>query len=377
MKVSPIPFAVALAVLSCAGGAHAQSGASGTSVTMFGVLDAGVGRYKGAATGVTSADVPTWRQDAGNLTTSFWGLRGTEDLGGGLSALFSLESFLRNDTGQFGRSDAVTTPAISVTADPFWSKAAWVGLDSKTLGRIRLGQITTAMWISSVRTNAFGDSTAFSPINLLMFINAPSILSGGTGWSNSVSYETPTVGGFNLNLQGSLGENSGGNNLGGRLSYISGPLETSFAYTSVKTDPLTFSQGTSKSNNKNTLFAIAYDFKAVKLFAHLGQIKTDGSNTPAPADNNVTHRIWDISALLPIGVGQVMAGYGQRKGNETLSPHTQRRVASLGYTYSLSKRTDLYALMRFDRTTTQNPPSLTTTTNASGTSYAVGMRHAF
>ncbi|MES2958281.1 MAG: porin [Pseudomonadota bacterium] len=362
-----------MALLSCAGSVQAQT----SSVSLYGFIDAGVGRYKGGATGVTAADTARWQQEAGILSTSFWGLRGTEDLGGGLSAMFSLESFIRNDTGQFGRSDAVTTPAISVAADPYWAKAAWVGLDSKELGRLRLGQMTTALWISSVRTNAFGDSTAFSPINLLMFINAPSIFAGGTGWSNSVSYDSPNWGGFNLNLQGSLGEKSGGNNLGGRVSYASGPLELSFAHTNVKTDPLTFSQGTTKSDTKNTLFGAAYDFSAVKLFAHLGQVKTDGSNTGARPDDNVTHKIWEVSALVPVGAGRIMVGYGERKGNETLSPHTYRKLGSLGYAYSLSKRTDLYALLRADRTRTQNPPTLATTTNASGTSYAVGVRHVF
>ncbi len=373
MKMSPIPLAVALTFLSCAGAAQAQT----SSVTLYGLIDAGVGRFKGAPTGVTATDTARWQQEAGLLSTSYWGVRGTEDLGGGLTAIFSLESFIRNDTGQFGRSDAVTTPAISVAADPFWAKAAWVGLDSKDLGRVRFGQMTTALWISSVRSNAFGDSTAFSPINLLMFINAPSIFAGGTGWSNSATYESPTWGGFNLNVQGSLGEKSGGHNFGGRISYASGPLDLSFAHTDVKTDPLTFSQGTTKSNTKNTLFAASYDFSAVKLFAHLGQIKTDGSNTGVRPDDNVSHKIWEVSAAVPVGQGRIMLGYGERKGNETLSLHTYRKLGSLGYTYSLSKRTDLYALLRADRTRTQNPPTLGTTSSASGTSYAVGMRHFF
>jgi predicted porin len=379
MKVLCNPLVVALTALGCAAGAHAQQSStrSTTSVMLYGVLDVGVGRFKGTPTGVTSVDRAMWREEASNLTTSHWGVRATEDLGDGLSAIFWLESFIRTDTGQFGRSDAVTTPAITVSADPFWAKAAWVGLDSKTLGRVRLGNMTTALWISSTQTNAFGDSTAFSPINLLMFINAPSIFAGGTGWNNSVSYESPNWGGLTVGLQGAVGEGSGGKNFGGRLNYTSGPLTVSFAHTNVKIDPLNFAQGTTKSNTKNSLLAVTYAFSAVELFAHLGRIKTDGSNTGAAADNNVTHRIWEVSAAVPVGSGRILLAYGQRKGNETLSPHTQRKLGALGYTYGLSKRTDLYALLRSDRTNTQNPPTLTTITSASGSSYAFGVRHRF
>ena len=380
MKMSYMQRAILLSTLSLSSAAYAQHGGgdTSTSVTLYGVLDIGAGRFKGAPTGVTSTDKAISRVESGNLTTSYWGLRGSEDLGDGLSAIFALESFLRNDTGQIGRSDAVSTPALSVSADPFWARSAWVGLDSRNLGRIRFGQITTALWISSLKSNPFGDSTAFSPINLLMFINAPSIFAGGTGWSNSVSYDSPTWSGLSFNLQGALGEGSGGRNAGGRLAYAGGPFTASFAYTDVKADPLTFAQGTTRSNTKNSLLALGYELPWVKLFAHLGRIKTDGSNTGSPTDNNVRHDIWELSALVPIGFGNILLGYGERKGNETLSPQTSRKLGALGYTYSLSKRTDLYALLRSDKSTVQSPPGLlTSTSSASGTSSAFGIRHVF
>ncbi|MBI2771937.1 MAG: porin [Burkholderiales bacterium] len=367
--------ALALLAIGWAGTAHAQS-----TVTMFGLIDANVGRYKGVAAGVTPTDTTITRQDASGLSTSYFGVRGTEDLGGGLSANFELQSFIRNDTGQPGRSDAICAgppapapacSAVNVGPDPFWSKAAFVGLGSDTVGRVRLGQITTAIFISSVSSNAFGDSTSFSPINLLMFIGSP--LAGGTGWSNSIAYDSPNLAGFNFNLQKSLSEGSNGGNVGGRIGYAGGPFSAALAYSDVKKDPVTFSDGTTRNNTKNTLAGVGYDLQVVKLFGHLGRIVSDGSGTATLADDNISFRIWDLSALIPVGSGRVMVGYGVRKGNEAFA--SKRSLASVGYAYSLSKRTDLYALLRHDRNRAAG--TVATAVEARGTSYALGIRHFF
>jgi len=367
MKPMKNPLAVALAALSLSGAACAQSG----SVTIFGELDANVGRSKGSNTGVVPGDKAVWKQESGSLSNSFWGIRGTEDLGDGLSAVFSLESFIRNDTGQSGRADSTVTPSVTVAADPYWSKSAWVGLDSKTFGRIRLGQQVTAIWLTSIQSNAFGASSDFSPINMLMFFNVPAILAGGNRWSNSASYDSPNFAGFAFSVQGSLGEGNGGRNSGGRLSYINGPFAMALGYSDVSKDPTTFADGTTRNNTKNTLLALSYNLESVQLFGHLGRIKTDGSGTRFTTDDNITHKIWELSALIPIGVGRVMIGYGQRKGNE-IAPVSERKLGAVGYAYSLSKRTDVYALLRTDKTRAQGA-----TAEASGTSYALGIRHSF
>lgn len=374
MKTISKPRALALAVLGLAGSACAQS-----NVTLFGLIDANVGSYKGAAIGVTPTDTRITRQDASGLSTSYFGLRGTEDLGGGLAASFELAAFLRNDTGAVGRSDAICAgppapapacSAVNVTADPFFSRGAWVGVGSQQLGRIRLGQQTTGIFINSVTSNAFGDSTQFSPINLLMFIGGP--LAGGTGWSDSIGYDSPNFSGFTFNLQKSLAEGRNGGNFGGSAAYNGGALSLTAAYTDVKKDPVSFSDGTTKNNTKNTLLGASYDFKVVKLYAHLGSIKSDGSATPTIAsDDNILHKIWEVSALVPVGAGRVMIGYGSRKGNEAVNS-SKRTLASVGYAYSFSKRTDIYALLRDDKTVAAG-----TGLQAHGAGYALGVRHFF
>lgn len=361
MKTHTITRALALLALGYAAGASAQS-----SVAVFGTIDANVGRYKGAAGGVTVNDKATARQDASGLTTSFFGLRGTEDLGGGLKASFDLQSFMRNDTGSPGRSDGV--PNV-VTADPFWSKSAWVGLGSASLGRVRLGNISTPLFVNSITSNAFAESTVFSPINLVTLIGSP--MSGGTAWANTLSYETPNLSGFTGMVNHAFSEGGNGGNTGVRAAYANGPLAGSFAWIHVKKDPITFSDGTSRNNTKTWQMALSYDFTAVKVFGHLGAIKSDGSATATTADDGITHKIWGLSASMPLGQGKLLAGVAHRKGDELVSA-SKRQVVSIGYDYELSKRTDVYAVLRDDKTRAAR-----TTVEANGTSYAVGMRHRF
>ncbi|MDZ4239742.1 MAG: porin, partial [Hydrogenophaga sp.] len=90
----------------------ALSAQAQSTVTAYGLLDLSVGSTK--APGGTS----TTAVDSGKMTTSFIGFGGSEDLGGGLSAVFKMEGFLRVDTGDQGR----------FTGDTTWARTASVGL---------------------------------------------------------------------------------------------------------------------------------------------------------------------------------------------------------------------------------------------------------
>ena len=81
------------AALLCAAGAHAQS-----SVQLTGLVDVFAGSMKMAGDASSKSVV-----DSGGLTTSWFGMKGTEDLGGGLKAHFNLTSFIKVDTGTQGR----------------------------------------------------------------------------------------------------------------------------------------------------------------------------------------------------------------------------------------------------------------------------------
>lgn len=366
---------LAAALLASTGGlAMAQSG-----VTVYGLVDATVGRFKGASTGVNALDQAITRLDGGGLSTSHLGFRGTEDLGGGLSAIFDLSAFIRNDTGEVGRSDAIGPP-VNVAADPFFSRSSWVGLASRDWGTLRAGNITTLLFINSITSNAFADSTVFGPLNLVTHIGGPQ--AGGTAWTNQLTYDSPSFSGVKFSVARSLAEGQGGGNTGARVSYDQGPLAASLAWQSVKKTPLTFADGTTPNHVKTWMLGGSYDFSAVKVFAHLGHIQNDGTDA-APQD--VGYRVMEVSAAMPVGTGRFLAGYAVRKTSDTPTPvpgtaaggNVKRAVLTLGYDHYLSKRTDLYVVVMNDRTETRTLPAPPSIVKASGTSLGFGIRHRF
>ncbi len=367
------------AALSAASFAIQAQPVPGPGLQLYGLMDATVGRFASPAGGVNAQDRAVTKLDGGGMSTSHWGVRGTEDLGGGLSAQFELSSFVRNDSGATGRSDALPAP-VNVAADPVFSRAAWVGVGHRNWGRVRLGNVTSLLFLNAITSNAFGDSTVLGPLNLVTFIGSP--LTGGTGWANSVVYDTPNLAGFNAAVAHALSEGQGGGNSAARLAYAQGPWAASLAWQSVKKNPGTFADGTSPNDTRAWQLAASYDFEVVKLFAHLGRIENRGTAT---TPLNVAYRVWDVSAAVPVGAGRVLAGYAVRRTSDPVGPvpatvaggNVERKVFTLGYDYFLSKRTDLYAMVMRDSTQTRTLPAPPSVVSAQGTSFAVGVRHRF
>ena len=360
-------------------GLSALACAQSANVTLFGIVDAYAGRFTGAPTGVSATDRSVIKLDAGGMSTSRFGMRGSESLGGGLNAVFELSAFFRNDTGAVGRNDAIGAP-VNVAADPFFSRAAWVGLQSNDWGQIRLGNATTLFFVNAITSNAFGDSTVFSPLNLVTFVGGP--LTGGGSWTDSVIYNTPNMGGVTLSAAHSLSENRGGGNTALRSVYAAGPLSVSGVWQKVDKNPLTFADGTSPNNTRAWQVAASYDFTVAKLFAHAGEIQNRGTET---GPLNIKYSVYEASAQVPLGAGNILAGYAQRKTSDAvgLVPATaaggnkSRKVFTLGYDYALSKRTDVYAMLMRDDTVTNVLPGPGTLTSAKATNFAVGVRHLF
>jgi predicted porin len=116
-----------LALVSVTGAATAQTG-----LTIYGIVDAAIAYDKGV-----SAEDKSWRLQSGQQSGSRLGFRGTEDLGGGLSAVFTLENGFNVDDGTLGQSTA------SVTR--LFGRQAWVGLNGG-FGSVRLGRQQTPLY---------------------------------------------------------------------------------------------------------------------------------------------------------------------------------------------------------------------------------------
>ncbi len=335
-------IALAAAAL-CAAGAHAQS-----SVQVTGLVDAYAGSMKMAGDAGRKSVV-----NSGGLTTSWFGFKGTEDLGGGLKANFLLTSFFQADTG---------APTRGIPNDTFFSRDANVSL-SGGFGSVLLGRWMAPNFLSSVVANPFGDSFTFSP--LILHMNVPLFNSYGgwkattpsdTGWSNQIAYSTPDIGGFKANLQYQFGEvpgNNGKKNVGANFFYVGGPLTMTGFYErdQIGNPGQGAYLGTTK---KDWMLAAAYDFNVVKPYLSYGQAKAD--------NNPNTAKTLQLGASAPLAGGKLLASWVK-----TAFANLDRKTLTVGYDYFLSKRTDVYAMVMNDRITSQ----------PTGTSFGVGMRHRF
>ncbi|MGI4779201.1 MAG: porin [Janthinobacterium lividum] len=354
MKNHLIALAASVLVAGVVAPAQAQS-----SVTLSGLIDAYAGSMRMAGDAGRTAVV-----GSGGLTTSWWGVQGTEDLGGGLKASFLLNSFLRADTGLPGRYNG----------DPFFARDANVAL-SGNFGSFRLGRGTAPNFVPSILINPFGDSFTFSPLILHSNVNTAAWGYGttpaDTGWSNGLAYTTPRFGGLTFTLQYQFGEQSSttGNdnkkNVGINFIYISGPWSAVGYYerdqisNPVAPGLLTTTVGgvALPETKKDWLLGGAYDFDFAKFFLTYGGAKTDIADYDAKTTS--------IGVKIPLGTGAILGGVARTRVTGTFDG--TRTTGTIGYDYYLSKRTDLYAVAMQDRVTNRSD----------GNSYAIGMRHRF
>ena len=346
----PVPRLCSLAAATLFGAtapAWAQS-----SVQVYGLLDVSAGQFQSAG------GLKVKRLDSGNYSTSHIGFRGTEDLGGGLRAGFTLESFLLLDSGGAGRVNNV---------DVFWARNANVNL-SGGFGNLRLGRMGPPLFVSSLQFNPFGDSFGYSPtIRQYYSLPAGTPLVGDSGWNNAIAYSTPALGGLSATVMVAAGEGaatSRGKNLGANVTYRAGPLGLTAAWQDVKTQgvlgrPISAFPGFTGQ----TAYKVggSFDLKVVRLFAQYGRISTD-----ATLDVDTTNL--QLGAAVPVGTGSLLAAYGKSDVDvEGPTPERTSKILTLGYDYPMSKRTNVYAIYMSDK--------FTGLTN--GTTYAVGMRHRF
>lgn len=326
---------IVLAGLATAGAAQAQS-----SLQLYGLIDLSAGRSQ-APGGLATKQVMS-----GQMSTSYYGLKGTEDLGGGLAAVFAIESFMRNDTGTPGRFDG----------DVYWARSSYVGLKSGA-GTLTLGRNTTSLFVNTLIFNAFGDSFGYSPSIRLTFTSRTATtragdlqVSGDTGWGDSVKYASPSFGGLSFTAHLAAGESNGGRNYGLSALYFGGPVGLGFAWQKAQ-------KGVGAFNPDTTAWQLGGSLAlgAAKLYAQYGH------NDNTTYDNQM--KLWSVGADYAIGQGKLLFQVGK------LSPDvgSDRTTWSLGYDYNLSKRTDLYGVYMRDKIS-----GLST-----GANYGVGIRHRF
>ena len=326
MKKTLIAFAALTAI---AGVAQAQS-----TVTLYGIADVYAGQKSVTTNGNKLKQTVI---DSSGLNTSRFGFRGTEDLGAGLKAIFTMEAGLALDTG-----------AANQNGGGLFSRQAFVGL-SGNFGTATLGRQYTAYDALYRATNNTYDGTYLSTTDRVWN-------SGVTNFSNrasnSFAYASPSYSGFSgaFVLAGGEDKSNGtattvgvkaSRNNSFHIKYANGPVLVGYAYQNEKFNAgstiASLTPNTQTGDRTYNLFAGSYDFGVAKVTGGYNIAKQERS-TPATA--NAKDKEYQLGVSAPFGAATVAAGYTRSKSDTS---DLRATGYSLIGTYDLSKRTRLYA----------------------------------
>lgn len=284
----------ALVLIPLAGIATAQS-----NVTIYGLMDIATGKYDGT-------NVKTM----GTGATSRLGFRGAEDLGGGLKAIFQLETQINPDDG------------TQFNATTYFGGRSTVGLEG-AFGRVTVGREINPSHYVEAGADPFGQD------GLAGGYGARGGISRGNGapgaidtvrTNNSINYAL-TMAGFTLRAQSAMREGTdptGNRPYAASLIYASGPVQVGVSYINP-----------SRPRDHWAYLSGQYDFGVLRLYGGIGS----GTNTAAQAIRNQM-----VGVNVPVGAGNIRVSYTRTKADDQL---IQSRVA-VGYYHYLSKRTVLY-----------------------------------
>jgi len=352
-----------------------------TSVTLYGIIDTGLG-YNKISGGPDAINGSRFGMINGVQNGSRWGLRGSEDLGDGLRAVFQLESGFNSGNGNSAQNDRL------------FGRQATIGLASDSWGQLDFGRQTniSSKYFGSI--DPFG--AGFGQANIGVALSAANTVR----YDNMVLYQTPSFSGFQFGVGYSF--NADDNNArqsGWRtadntraittgLRYVNGPLNIAFSY-----DQLNASNNLTQPEVDATprMYALgaSYDFEVVKLslaYARTTDGWFGGQGVSGPAGNiNFGNNIFAdgfkansymVGLSAPIGGASKLFGSWQMvdPSNDRLNTapgaDETMNVFSLGYTYDLSKRTNLYAYGSYAK-------NYAFIDDVKSTAVGVGIRHRF
>jgi len=275
-----------------AGSAYAQS-----SVTLYGLMDAGITYTNNVATPTGHGAKVEFA--SGSSQGDRWGLKGTEDLGAGIKAIFVLENGFEIGNGTLGQGGLE------------FGRQAYVGLTGS------LGTLTLGRQYDFIGDNAAGGYTLDNRI-------------WGDEVNNSVKYQSPTIGGFTIgamygfgNVAGSVGTNSSTNFM---VSYGQGPLSAAIAYMAIH-------NVTSSANSTEYAGGASYAIGKATIFGNVTDVQLSGGTKARSTtfEGGATYLLFpDVS---------LAAGYQLQKRNNNLGSANQIAASA---DYLLSKLTDVY-----------------------------------
>ncbi|MEK8047546.1 porin [Ideonella margarita] len=335
MKFITTRTLMAAAALAATGlSAKAQS-----SVQLFTLVDANVSHYsagsKSGAGNVTSLNDGT----TNGLNGSRWGIRTTEDLGGGLKAGVLLEGGFGVDTGAPGQGGRT------------FGRQGYISLSSSNLGELRMGR--QYIFEDSVMgmTNPFGNALTLNPGTgvtnagkaLPLWLNAPRA-------DNVVQVQSLVYSGFQAGLQVGAGEGTADRFHGVKLGYGQGAFNTALSYEWNR------ARSTGDSVNKSLTVAANYNFGSFKVLGGIQRnrdlVTTSGNGAFTGSNLTVTGDVTfamdrttgsTVGVEVPMGQWLFGANYTTVKYANAAGTSQTLGKAAAGARYGLSKNTFLYA----------------------------------
>lgn len=309
MKKSLLAVAVAAALPSLA---LAQ-----TNVTLYGIADAGMGWIDAGGNGTTTAK-STFAVISGVQSTSRWGVRGSEDLGGGLSAVFNLEGGYKQDTG-----------AADASSSGLFQRRAVVGLAGK-FGQFLLGRDYTPGFSALGKWDMLGYGLWGNALNFSV-ASAGGFGGSAVRWSNALQYISPSMSGFVVRAMYSAGEQqvdpkSRGNAFGISAAYDMGPISAAVFYENEKDN-----SAPTVNTAKKMGIGGQYNF---------GQFRVGGGYANTDPDGPTKLTYWNVGAGVKLGAGEVIVQVSTLKESAS---DAKSNTVGVAYVHPLSKRTNLYA----------------------------------
>ena len=373
----------ALAVLGAFAGTSLAA-----DVTLYGVLDLGL-KYSRIDDGTTSTD--KFELAAGNQSGNRFGLKGSEDLGNGWKVGFNIENGFNSDTGSLAQNSRLFGRlAILYVEGPYGTLIAG-----------REGQLTSYNGTVGLvgGLTPFGDSWGGSPNFSTFFVGAAPI-------DNSLTYKSPNFGGFRAYVQYSGDVNTKDDNSDGwkqtenkssanryaalGLTYNAGPASLvltadwynwSNNYYGVGNYGPDIDDGYTVTFGGNYNFGVARAYAGVQYFDNI--IKTSSTKTTADTfaqigkdlDGQIKGYTGTIGVDAPVCGGTAMfaVSYNKSETVDANDDEATRWGVGAGYTYNLSKRTNVYGVASYY----QDKVEKVTTTKPDVTSVVVGIRHKF
>ncbi len=343
---------IAMAVLAAAGAASAQS-----SVQLYGVADVWFGTTE---TGVGADNIKQTGLSDGGVSNSRFGLKGSEDLGGGLKAVFTLEQGFSMDTG--------------AAASAGFNRETSVGVEG-SFGTVKLGKQFNAFDdVSGAASSVFDSDLA--PINTVF-----ASTSAAANPSNSIKYTSPSFNGFTGSVSYAFSEDKTAAQSAGKQyalsgQYANGPLTVGLGYAKFKLNdgdttfvgsdsPFFDDLGVVGADASTTRLNGSYNFGPAVLKGSFGRVKL----------NDIDFKVneYEIGVDVPLAANLTLsAGYAQSKGK--LDGDTAGKTTGFGaaVAYSLSKRTTAYAGFN----TTKDKDAAGDTIDKLKI-FAVGVKHTF